>query len=113
MGLPPLLSGAAQLRVIWLSPGPATAMRACGAEGGLTGVVALASLDLGPSPTELTALTTSMTTTISRPTPDAMRATPRRAFTIGSVIDLHRQLWRMMIEILRIVRDPKTRSEEH
>src|ERR1043165_7798688 len=54
-------------------------------------------------------LTTSLTTTISRPTPDTMRATPRRAFTLGSVIDLHRQLWPMMIEILRIVRDPKTR----
>src|SRR6185369_15493469 len=55
-------------------------------------------------------LTTSVTPTVSRPTRNTVHATPRTSFTVRSVINLNGQIGRMMIEILRIVRDPETRS---
>src|SRR5689334_189314 len=53
-------------------------------------------------------LAASVTTTISRPAPNAVHATPRATFTIRSIIDLNDCLRRMTIEILCVVRDPKT-----
>src|SRR6185503_19613075 len=55
-----------------------------------------------------TRLTTSVTPTVSRPTRNPMHATPRTPFTVRPIINLNRQLRRMVIEILRVVRDPKT-----
>src|SRR5215204_3579947 len=54
-----------------------------------------------------TLLTTRVTTTIARPPTNSMHATPGAAFTIRSIIDLDFRLRRMMIEILRVVRNPK------
>src|ERR1044071_3706867 len=56
-----------------------------------------------------TRLAPGVTATIARPPCNSMHTTPRRALTIRSIIDLDCRLGRMMIEILRVVREPNTR----
>src|SRR5687768_4512636 len=56
-----------------------------------------------------TSFTTRVTTAIAGPACDTVRTTPRTAFTLQTVIDLHLQLRRIAIEIFTIVCNPESR----
>jgi len=57
-------------------------------------------------------VTAGMTTAIANPTTDAVRATTRRAFTMGSRLQVNLMLRREAIEKLTVVRYPKVFARE-